>query len=74
VTVVLDLTGVSCPLTFAKTTVALDGIASGAVLDISLDAGEPAEQVPRSLELNGHTVLQRAPRPDGGLRIWVRKA
>ncbi len=73
-TAVLDLTGVSCPLTFAKTTVALEGIASGAVLEVTLDAGEPAEQVPRSLELNGHTVLRQAPRPDGGLRIWVRKA
>ena len=70
----LDLTGITCPLTFAKTTVALEGIPSGAVLEVTLDAGEPAEQVPRSLELNGHTVLQRASRPDGGLRIWVRKA
>lgn len=69
---VLDLAGVTCPLTFAKTTVALSEMEPGQVLEVLLDAGEPAETVPRSLRLNGHAILHEQELPSGGLRLRVR--
>jgi tRNA 2-thiouridine synthesizing protein A len=68
---VLDLTGVTCPLTFAKTTVALAEMTTGQVLEVILDPGEPAETVPRSLRLNDHEILRESPTPSGGLRVRI---
>ena len=71
---VLNLTGVTCPLTFAKTTVALSEMPAGHILEVILDAGEPADTVPRSLRLNGHQILIASPTPAGGLRLRVRSS
>lgn len=68
----LDLSGVTCPLTFAKTTVALSEMEPGQVLEVLLDPGEPAETVPRSLRLNGHEIIHELTLPTGGLRLRVR--
>jgi TusA-related sulfurtransferase len=70
---VLDLSGVSCPITFARVSVALEGLASGGLLEVALDPGEPAMQVPRSVQLNGDAVEHQVTAGDGALRIWIRK-
>ena len=69
---VLDLSGVTCPLTFAKTTVALSEMEPGQILEVHLDAGEPAETVPRSVRLNGHEIVHEQALPTGGLRLHIR--
>jgi tRNA 2-thiouridine synthesizing protein A len=70
----LDLHGEVCPYTFVKSKLALEQMASGQVLEIVVDNGESASNVPRSLALEGHDVLGVDRGPDAAWRITVRKA
>ncbi len=54
-----DLSGVKCPLNFARTKVLLAGMNSGETLEIILDDGEPIENVPGSVQLEGHRILHQ---------------
>ena len=70
----LDITGEVCPLTFVKTKLLLEKMAAGEVATIRLPAGEPLENLPRSLRDQGHAVLDLAPEAGGGAyRLVVRK-
>lgn len=60
----LDLRGTPCPLNFVRTKLKLDQMAVGALLEVWLDPGEPIEQVPDSLKMDGYSVEQVAPRSD----------
>ena len=74
--VLLDITGQVCPLTFVYTRLRLERMASGGILEIRLAGSEPLENLPRSLADEGHEVLSLAPeagRP-GIHRLRVRKA
>ena len=53
----LDLRGVICPYNFVKTKLKLETMQPGCVLSVLLDAGEPIQNVPRSVSDDGHTVL-----------------
>jgi len=53
----IDITKEHCPMTFVKTKLKLDTLATGDQLTIKLKAGEPLENVPRSSEEQGHKVL-----------------
>ncbi len=55
-TPVLDLRGTPCPLNFVKTKLKLDQMPSGQLLAVWLDEGEPIEQVPDSLRMNGYYI------------------
>ena len=50
----VDVTDVVCPVTFVKTKVALDELDEGQILQVHLNAGEPSENVPRSVKEEGH--------------------
>lgn len=52
----LDLRGVPCPMNWVRTKIALEQIAPGDSLVITLDEGEPLESVPRSAREDGHEV------------------
>ncbi|NJL00875.1 MAG: sulfurtransferase TusA family protein [Spirulinaceae cyanobacterium SM2_1_0] len=52
----LDLRGTPCPLNFVRTKLRLEQMASGSLLEVWLDAGEPVEQVPDSLAMAGYAV------------------
>ncbi|HBK96972.1 MAG TPA: sulfurtransferase TusA family protein [Microcoleaceae bacterium UBA10368] len=54
----LDLRGTPCPLNFVRTKLRLEQMTPGAVLEVWLDAGEPIEQVPDSLKMEGYQILQ----------------
>ncbi|WP_417909907.1 sulfurtransferase TusA family protein [Candidatus Electronema sp. PJ] len=54
-----DLSGVKCPLNFARTKVLLAGMNAGETLEIILDDGEPIENVPGSVQLEGHRILKQ---------------
>ncbi|MDA3916530.1 MAG: sulfurtransferase TusA family protein [Deltaproteobacteria bacterium] len=54
-----DLRGVACPMNFVKTKVELSKIASGEVLKIFLDDGEPIDNVPRSVLGEGHKIIEQ---------------
>lgn len=53
----LDLRGTPCPLNFVKTKLRLQRMPLGAILEVWLDPGEPMEQVPPSLRVEGFEVL-----------------
>jgi len=52
----LDLRGTPCPINFVRTKLKLEQMAPGTVLEVWLDAGEPIEQVPDSLVMEGYTL------------------
>ncbi|TVQ22521.1 MAG: sulfurtransferase TusA family protein [Leptolyngbya sp. DLM2.Bin15] len=52
----LDLRGTPCPINFVRTKLYLQKIAPGDRLEVWLDPGEPIEQVPDSLRMEGYLV------------------
>ena len=52
----LDLRGTPCPLNFVRTKLKLEKMPPGALLEVWLDPGEPIEQVPDSLTMDGYGV------------------
>ncbi len=73
VDLVQDLRGVACPMNFVKTKMALSQLQAGQVLQVLLDDGEPVENVPRSVEAEGHRVLEQTKTADHW-SVTVRKA
>ena len=55
-TATLDLRGTACPLNYVKTRLELERMALGESLEVWLDHGEPEDQVPRSLRMDGQHV------------------
>lgn len=60
----LDLRGTPCPLNFVRTKLRLDKMPPGSLLEVWLDPGEPIEQVPDSLRMEGYGVEQIEDRSD----------
>lgn len=56
----IDLVSEVCPYTFVKSKLALEGLDVGQLLEIHLGNSESASNVPRSLDLEGHEVLEVA--------------
>lgn len=52
----LDLRGTPCPLNFVRTKLRLEQMPFGSMLEVWLDSGEPIEQVPDSLEMEGYQI------------------
>lgn len=52
----LDLRGTPCPLNFVRTKLRLEQMPPGSLLEVWLDGGEPIEQVPDSLRMEGYTI------------------
>jgi TusA-related sulfurtransferase len=71
----LDISAETCPLTFVKTKLLLEIMAAGDVACIRLSAGEPLDNLPRTLRDQGHSVLELRPEAAGGTiyRLLVRK-
>jgi TusA-related sulfurtransferase len=53
---VLDLRGTPCPINFIRSKLQLEKMSSGELLEICLDRGEPIEQVPNSLSMEGYNI------------------
>lgn len=54
---VKDFRGVACPMNFVKTKIELASLASGNLLEIWLDDGQPIQNVPGSVRNEGHEVI-----------------
>ncbi len=52
----LDLRGTPCPINFVRTKLKLEQMAVGQILEVWLDGGEPVEQVPDSLRMEGYGI------------------
>ena len=53
---VLDLRGTPCPINFIRTKLQLAQLPFGSILEVWLDAGDPVEQVPDSLRMEGYEI------------------
>lgn len=54
----LDLRGTPCPINFVRTKLRLEQMTPGSLLEVWLDPGEPIEQVPDSLVIEGYQIEQ----------------
>lgn len=52
----LDLRGTPCPVNFVRTKLRLEQMSPGELLEVWLDPGEPIEQVPDSLAMEGYQL------------------
>ncbi len=68
----LNLRGVHCPYNFVRTKLKLEEMKVGEILAVTVDAGEPARNVPRSVTHDAHRVLELTPL-DSALRIVIEK-
>lgn len=70
----LDVSSDTCPMTFVRTRLQLDKMAAGEVLELLYRGEEPRRNLARSLDEQGHVVLQHEHADDGSGWIIVRKA
>jgi sulfite reductase (ferredoxin) len=54
-----DYRGVACPMNFVKVKLDLATMATGQLLKVLLDDGEPIENVPRSAADEGHNIVMQ---------------
>jgi len=71
--VLLDLSGVACPMNFVKTKIKLTMLPIGALLDVILDDGAPIENVPLSLQEQGQKIHSKEKISDTQWKIRVEK-
>lgn len=69
----IDVTDVTCPITFVKAQVALQDLKSGEILEVKLIGEKPLQNVPRSLKDNGHKILETRENKDGSFSLFVEK-
>ena len=53
----LDITGLTCPMTWVRTKLELERMAPGEALEVRCAEGEALENVPRSAADAGHAVV-----------------
>lgn len=69
----LDLRGVMCPINFVKAKLKLEAMEAGQVLELTLDSGEPIQNVPKSIKDEGHTIVE-VKKEDGYFRLKIQKS
>ena len=52
----VDITDVVCPMTFVKAKVAMEELEIGQVLAVTMNDGEPVQNVPRSFKEEGQQI------------------
>ena len=69
----LDITGLICPMTFVRTKLALEKMAPGTILEVTLKGAEPLANVPRSARQHGHSVLSVTPLENDKHLVVIRR-
>jgi len=69
----IDITRDVCPMTFVRTRLALDKMAPGETLLVTLKGQEPLKNVPRSATEQGHEVLSLETDDSGVTRLLIRR-
>jgi TusA-related sulfurtransferase len=69
----LDITRDVCPMTFVRTRLALDCMASGQTLLVLLRGEEPRRNVPATAQAQGHAVLASNTDADGVTHLLLRR-
>lgn len=68
-----DFRGVACPMNFVKTKLVMATMQSQEQLIVLLDDGEPIQNVPNSVALEGHKVLSKT-KVDSHWEVLIEKA
>lgn len=69
----IDLRGDVCPITFAKTKIALEEMAIGEVLQVILDYEPATRNVPRSAQMYGDEILAVSGLGPAEWEVLIRK-
>lgn len=70
----LDVRGTKCPLNFVKTCLALEKMAVGEILAVTIDAdSQSAMNIPNSLAQEGHVVVATVASDDGRSQVLLVK-
>jgi tRNA 2-thiouridine synthesizing protein A len=69
----LDVSADTCPMTFVRTRLKLDGMAAGDVLEVRYLGEEPRRNLARSLAEQGHAILGEEHAADGAGLLRLRK-
>lgn len=69
----IDIRGEICPYTFVKSKLAMEELESGQVLEVTVDHAPATENVPRSMEAEGHKVLEVSKIGENEWRIVIQK-
>ncbi|TCT14237.1 sulfite reductase (ferredoxin) [Natranaerovirga pectinivora] len=70
---IVDFKGVKCPINFVKVKIELSKIPSGETIGFYLDDGEPIKNVPRSVEGEGHEIIEINENFEGYNLLVVKK-
>ncbi len=70
---IVDLKGVKCPMNFVKAKVALSKINSQEMIGFYLDDGDPIKNVPKSVGIEGHEIIQIDTQYEGYNLLIVKK-
>lgn len=73
VTKSINIKGLTCPYTFVKAKIAIEGMEVGEVLEIVLDYEEASRSIPKSMEDHGQKVLKVEKLNDTDWRLCIRK-
>jgi TusA-related sulfurtransferase len=68
----LDLRGTPCPLNWVKTKLRLEEMEVGGRIEVIVDQGNPARNVPRSAQMDGHRIV-RTISQNGAVRICIER-
>ncbi len=69
----IDISGEICPMTFVRTRLALDRLASGQILAVTLRGEEPLRNVPLSAARQGHRLIAAQQAQDGTTTLLIRR-
>ncbi len=69
----IDITRDVCPMTFVRTRLALDRMAPGETLLVTLKGDEPLRNVPRTATEQGHEVVSLETDSAGISRLLLRR-
>ena len=69
----LDLKGEVCPYTFVKSKLMMEQMTPGEVLEVIVDHGPAAKNIPKSMEMEGQEVLEVKEISTSEWKIVLRK-
>ena len=69
-----DFRGHLCPINFVKTRIELEKVHPGECIRVAIDKGEPMLNVPRSVKLEGHEVVEDIANDDESHTLTIRRA
>jgi len=70
----IDLRGTPCPMNFVLSKLEIEKIDIGSILEVWLDEGEPAENVPKSFTEQEQKIISISDAPEHGKKILIKRA